>query len=324
MLIPTVILALLGESQYWLSMSFGALFVALCDPGGPYEVRVRGMALVAGFGTALTALGFGMGDGGWGFVLIAAFGVTLACGLVMKFGQHRMFAALLLNIWFLIALALPINYQLEGKPNNVGGQTLAWIIGSGVWIALTLIVWLARGRNSQPNWFPEFPTDRSSVALTKPMVLFSLLRAVAIAIAVAIAYGFHLPNADWMPVATLVAMKSDLQQTAFVAEQRLAGAVLGAVLATVALLTLQNKAGLVAVILVLAAIGASIRSVNYAYYTAAIAGVVLIGLELPHPSNLTDAVRRVIFTFIGVGIAILITLLANHLQSRSAGKASTG
>jgi len=242
MLIPIVILALLGESQYWLSMSFGVLFVALCDPGGPYEVRVRGMALVAAFGTALTALGFGLGDGAWGLVLVAAFGVTLACGLVMKFGQHRMFAALLLNIWFLIALALPINYSLEGKPNNVGGQTLAWFIGSGAWIALTLAVWLVRGRKSQPNWFPEFPNDRSTIVLTKPMVLFSLMRAVAIAIAVAIAFGLHLPNADWMPVATIVAMKSDLQQTAFVAEQRLAGAVVGACVATVALLALQNMA----------------------------------------------------------------------------------
>jgi hypothetical protein len=320
MLIPIVILAWLGESQYWLSMSFGALFVALCDPGGPYGVRVRGMALVAVFGTALTALGFGLGGGAWGLVLIAAFGVTLACGLVMKFGQHRMFAALLLNIWILIALALPINYQLEGKPNNVGGQTLAWFIGSDVWIALTLVVWLARGRKAQPNWFPEFPTDRSSVSLTRPMVLFSILRAVAIAIAVAIAYGLHLPNADWMPVATVVAMKSDLQQTAFVAEQRLAGAVLGALVATVALLTLQNKAGLVAAILVLAAIGASIRSVNFAFYTAAIAGVVLIGLDLPHPTDLAAEARRVVFTFIGVGIAILVTVLANQLQKRSAAR----
>jgi len=279
MLVPIVVLALLGKSQYSLSMSFGALFVALCDPGGPYEVRVREMALVAAFGTALTALGFGLGDEAWGLVLLVAVCVTLACGLAMKYGQHRMFAALLLNIWFLIALALPINYQLEGKPNNVGGQTLAWLIGSALWIALTFAVWLARGRKAQPNWFPEFPTDRSTITLTRPMVLFSILRAVAIGIAVAIAYGLHLPNADWMPVATIVAMKSDLQQTAFVAEQRLAGALLGAAVATVALLTLQNKAGLVAVILVLAAIGASIRSVNYAFYTAAIAGVVLIGLD---------------------------------------------
>jgi uncharacterized membrane protein YccC len=121
-----------------------------------------------------------------------------------------------------------------------------------------------------------------------------------------------------MPVATIVAMKSDLQQTAFVAEQRLAGAILGATLATVVLLTLDNKAGLVAVILVLAAIGASIRSVNYAFYTAAIAGVVLIGLDLPHPTDLEAEVRRVVFTFIGVGIAILVTVLANQLQRRTA------
>jgi hypothetical protein len=176
MLVPIVILALLGESQFWLSMSFGALFVALCDPGGPYVVRLRGMTLVGAFGTALTAIAFAIGGGAWGLVVIVAFGVTLACGLVMKYGQHRMFAALLLNIWFLIALALPINYQLEGKPNNVGGQTLSWFIGSALWIALTLVVWLARGRKDQPNRFPEFPSDRMTITLTRPMILFQSCR----------------------------------------------------------------------------------------------------------------------------------------------------
>ena len=55
------------------------------------------------------------------------------------------------------------------------------------------------------------------------MILFVLIRAIALSVAIAIAFGLHLPNADWMPVATLVAMKPSLEQSTLVAEQRLPG-----------------------------------------------------------------------------------------------------
>ena len=42
------------------------------------------------------------------------------------------------------------------------------------------------------------------------------------AAAMAIAFGPHLPDADWMPIATLVAMQPSLQQSALVTAQRVA------------------------------------------------------------------------------------------------------
>ncbi len=47
---------------------FGALFVAISDPGGKYGPRVLAMAAMAAAGALLTALGFGIGGGPWGFV----------------------------------------------------------------------------------------------------------------------------------------------------------------------------------------------------------------------------------------------------------------
>jgi hypothetical protein len=58
--------------------------------------------------------------------------------------------------------------------------------------------------------------------------------------------------------------------------------------------------------------------VNYALYCAAIACFVLVAMDLPHPSDLADEGRRVLFTFIGVGIAVVVTLIANELQKRHA------
>jgi uncharacterized membrane protein YgaE (UPF0421/DUF939 family) len=73
---------------------------------------------------------------------------------------------------------------------------------------------------------------------------------------------------------------------------------------------------------VLGALAGSIRLVNYAFYCAAVAGTALIAMDLPHPSNLTDEGQRVLYTFIGVGIGVLVIFLANLLQKRTAAKAA--
>ncbi len=84
-------------------------------------------------------------------------------------------------------------------------------------------------------------------------------------------------------------------------------------------LTVHDKHALEVVIILLAAFVASIRAVNYAIYSAAVAGAVLIGMDLPHPSNLTDEFHRVLFTLAGVGIALIVLVLAGLLQKRGAG-----
>ena len=126
------------ERRYFLSAIFGALFVALSDPGGEYGPRVLGMAVMAGAGALLTALGFGIGGGPWGFVVLAAFVATLLGGLAVKYGLHRFVAAYLLNIWFIIVLGLPtlISFGLPGAFHSglihtePWKQALAWLTGS--------------------------------------------------------------------------------------------------------------------------------------------------------------------------------------------------
>jgi len=322
LLVPLVVLGALGQEKYWLGVSFGALFVALSDPGGEYNVRVQAMAGVGVIGGLLTAVGFAIGDGAWGWLVLAAFVVTLLGGLALKFGTHRFAAGLLLNGWFLAVITLPISFKLDHVSTNAWEQTLAWLAGAALWIGITLVVWLARGRRAQHAPAPEIPGSTAPIKLTKNVVLFAILRAIAVSIAVAIAFGLHVPNADWMPIATLIAMKPSLEQSALVAEQRLAGAIIGALLAALFLLTVTNKHALEVVMVVFAAVGVSIHTVNYALYTAAIAAFVLIGMDLPHPSNFAAEGRRVLFTFIGVGIGVLVMFLANLLGKRNAPEAS--
>ena len=314
MLLPLIVLSALNLDHYWISLSFGALFVWLSDPGGDYAFRVRDMVL----GALLTALGYGIGDGPWGYVVLAAFAVTALAGLSIKFGAHRMVAALLLNAWFLVEIALPGTYHLSHIHTSGWGQGLAWLIGAALTVAYTCIVWLARGRTAQPEPIAEIPEGTAPVKLTRPVIVFAVIRAVAIAITVAIAFGLHLPNADWMPIAALVAMKPSLAQSTLVAMQRLAGAIIGAAVAALFLLAVDSKTALEVVIVVLGALAGSIRLVNYAFYCAAVAGAALIATDLPHPANLADEGQRVLYTFIGVGIGVLIMLLAGLLQKHAA------
>ena len=102
-------------------------------------------------------------------------------------------------------------------------------------------------------------------------------------------------------MATIIAMKPSLQQSALIAEQRIAGTVVGAAVAALVLLAVDNRTALEVIVVVLVALGASIHGVNYAWYTAALGGAILIAADVPHPSNLADEGRRILFTFASVG-----------------------
>jgi uncharacterized membrane protein YgaE (UPF0421/DUF939 family) len=179
-------------------------------------------------------------------------------------------------------------------------------------------MWLVHGRTAEPQPVAEIPGDISPRPLTRPLILFAVIRAVAVSIAVAISFGLKLPDADWMPIAATIAMKPSLQQSALVAEQRVAGTIVGAAVAVVVLLPVDNITALEVIVVVLLALAASIRTMSYTFYTAAVAAAVLIAADVPDPSNLSHEGRRILFTLAGVGIAIIVLLLAGLLQKRTA------
>ena len=317
-LVPLVVLGVLGQEKYFVTMIFAVLFLGASDPGGEYGYRVSHMAVFTVLGALLTALGFGIGGAAWGWVVLAVFAVTLVAGLAVKYGLHRFVSALLLNIWFAVALSVQAGYRLDHTHTSAWAQALAWLIGSALVFAYVSVMWLARGRTAQQQPVADvFPGSTDPVPLTRPVIMFAVIRAVAVAAAAAIAFGLHQPNADWMPVSALAAMKPSLAQSALAAEQRLAGTIVGAAVAAVFMLTVHNKIALALVVVILGALAVAIRTVNYTWYSAAVAGALLIGLDLPHPSNLADEGRRILYTLIGVAIAVLVMFLADQLAKRT-------
>jgi Fusaric acid resistance protein-like len=325
-LVPLVVFWSIGYEQYLLSALFGLLFAWLGDPGGSYGARASRIGAFGLIGAGVTALAFGIGADAWGWLVLAAFAVTLVAGLAVAFGVHSFVKALLLNIWFVVALGLVSGLSQHARITSyTWAQVLAWAGGSALWIAVTFIAWLIRGREDSPQPIAELPGDTARRSLTRPVIMFALIRAVAIAGAVALAFGLDLSHGYWIPIATIVAMKPDLGQTTLIASQRVAGALIGAVAAALLLLIPASESGLrlfsierglEVVALVFLMHGAATRFWNYALYCGAIAAGVLILVDLPQPSSYSAEGYRVLWTLCGAGIGVLVMLLAGLLARR--------
>jgi len=160
-----------------------------------------------------------------------------------------------------------------------------------------------------------------------PLIVFSVIRALAMAGGVALAFGLNLSYGSWLPIAIIIAMKPSLEQATVVSLQRLAGALIGAGVAALLLLIPANEHGLrlftitrglevVAIVLLTNAV--AIRFWNYAIYCGGIAAAVLIMLDLWQPSNYGAEGYRVLWTLCGVGIGVLVMILAGLLGKLTA------
>ncbi|MEU0133927.1 FUSC family protein [Streptomyces sp. NPDC006296] len=327
-LVVLVVFWTIGHEQYLISALFGLLFAALADPGGGYGHRASHIAVFGLAGAGVTALGFGIGGAAWGWLVLAAFAVTLATGLTIVFGVHRFVAALLLNIWLIVTLGVASG--LHRHPlltSETWAQVLAWTGGSALWIALVLAGRLIRGRQERPRPVAEIPGDTGHRKLTRPVIVFVLIRALVMAGTTAAAFGLDLSHGYWLPVAAVVAMKPSLEQSTRVAAQRLAGALIGAVAAALLLLlpsgehglrllSVDRALGVVALFLLMHAV--AIRFWNYALCSAAVAAGVLVLVDLPQPSHHAAEGYRVLWTLCGVGAGVLVMLLAQLLAEHTA------
>jgi uncharacterized membrane protein YccC len=244
------------------------------------------------------------------------------------FGVHRFVTAYLLNLWFLIALAVAVSIDQDPHiTSHTWAQVVAWAGGCALWIAVTFGGWLIRGRHDQLQPFAEIPGDTSRRKLTPPLIMFALLRAIVIAVTFALAFGLDLSHGYWMPFAAIVTMKASLEDSTVVAAQRVIGALIGAAAAALLLLIPASEhgphlsaitRGLAVVALVLIMHAVAIRFWNYALYYVAITAAVLILIDLPQPSNYGDEGYRVLWTLCGVGIGVLVMLLAGLIGKRTA------
>ena len=67
-------------------------------------------------------------------------------------------------------------------------------------------------------------------------------------------------------------------------------------------------------VLACALVGGALRTVNYALYTMAVAAAALIALDIADPTDLATEGQRILFTLLGVVLAVGVTILAGMLK----------
>lgn len=153
--------------------------------------------------------------------MLAAFAVTPVAGLAVAFGGRRFVTALLLNLWFIVALGLAFNLHPHTRVTTcTWTQAAAWAAGSALWISVTFLGWVLHRRQERPQPVAELPGDTSPRKPAAPVVAFAVVRAAVIAGTVALTFGLNLSHGYWLPIAAMVAMKPSLQQATLVAVPR--------------------------------------------------------------------------------------------------------
>ena len=326
LLVPLVVFWSIGHEEYLVSAALGAVFSAVADPGGSYGSRVSRLAVFALIGAGLTAAGFAIGGEAGGWLVLATFGVTLVASLTIMFGLHAAVAALLLNFQFIISLALAYNFHHKHHTSHTWAQVVAWAAGSTLWIALTFIWWLIHRRQDRPQPIAEMPGDTSRHPLTRPVLMYAVLRAAVIAGAGALAFGLNLSHGQWLIFGAFAAMKPRVGPTTVTSTQRLIGALIGAGAAALLLLIPANEHGktlvsithglqVVAIVLMMHAVATFFY--NYAIFQAAFVAAVLILVDLLQPGNYGAEGYRLLWTLCGVAMATVVMALA-ALLARSA------
>ena len=326
-LVPLIVFLAIGHEEYLLSAVLGVVWTAAADPGGSYRYRVARLAVFGVVGAGLTALAFSIAGDAWGWLVLAIFATTAAAGLAIAFGAHRAVAGMLLNVQFIIALAVAYNFQHTHHTSHTWAQVVSWAAGSALWIVLTFVDWLIRGREDRPSPFAEMPGDTSRHPLTGPVITYIVLRAAVLAGAAALALGYNLTHGVWLVFGAFAAMKPGAGPTTVRSVQRLVGALIGAGVAALLLLIPANVRGkdlvsithgleVVALILIMHA--AATFFWNYAAFQAAWVAALLILLDVQQPTNYSALGYRLLWTLCGVGMATVVMLLAALLPKRTA------
>ena len=311
--VPLTVLGALGLTQYWISVSFGVLFVGLSDLitlGAPIGYRMRRLGIITLVGALLTALGLVLGVN-WELAVLSTFVISLLLGASLAWGKPAAFAAYLLNIWFVVSLAF------QGGAAQALPQALAWLIGGALCMLLALLRFKRQPSSSEPAQGPAavqspgslFATYFALFRFTNPLFRFVLLKALAVTVGTAIGLGFGLPYAHWIPVYTLVVLQPDPEQTLNIFVQRLVGALLAATLAAVLLVSVHNQYLIALIILVFAFLAVAMHDANMLSYIFFSTVVILLLLDLPTPGSLTDVWARVLNVFIGALIAVVVVFL---------------
>jgi uncharacterized membrane protein YccC len=129
--------------------------------------------------------------------------------------------------------------------------------------------------------------------------------AAAAAIATAIAEALRLPRGYWAVVTVLVVLKPNFGGTIERVIQRIAGTIVGGVIAMLISVYLRDERMLFFFVAFLAFVCFSIRSFGYGFFTLVLTPLFMVLLELANPGDWAASLFRILDTLIGGMLALI-------------------
>ncbi len=156
----------------------------------------------------------------------------------------------------------------------------------------------------KPRSYNFFAEVRSGLSLRSSSFRHALRLGIATALASLLASTVHLTRGYWIPMTVVLVLKPNFGGTLQRSVQRVTGTVLGAILASGLLISLQGWTVVLA-LAILAFATFAFRNRNYGLFAFALTPMVMLMLDLAHPTTVIDSALRVFYTGAGGVIALV-------------------
>ncbi len=299
---------LLGQTGVIIAVS--ALFISFVDFAGPLGDRVRLVGMVTLLGGLITLTAGIFGVRLWPMVISTTI-ITFLCGLALVYGSKSATLAMLLNVWYVIALPIAGSTALPAA-------VLSVLLGGCLILAEMVILAVLRREQPPPDLpapdTPGTPIDiQSLISLESPIFRFSLVKALAVGLATVAGWLLIGGHPFWVTYAPLAIIRPDLHQTMVGGIQRVTGTVLGGI--TGFLLISFIEVPLLLELLFLAAtfLMLATQKVSYTIFVTFLTIVLVIAAQLGGASFGTAGLERVAATALGVLIAFTVIILLGRI-----------
>jgi uncharacterized membrane protein YccC len=149
------------------------------------------------------------------------------------------------------------------------------------------------------------PILQSNLTFQSVTFRHAIRLGAAAAIATAIAAGLHLPKGYWVVVTVLVVLKPNFGGTIERVIQRIAGTILGGVIAMLITIFVPDQTMLFLCVALLAFISFSIRSFGYGFFTLVLTPLFMVLLDLANPGDWKVSLFRILDTLAGGVLALI-------------------
>ncbi len=145
---------------------------------------------------------------------------------------------------------------------------------------------------------------KDAVADRSPGFRHAARVGAAIAISTSLAFGLHLPHPHWLTLPVLFTLRDSYGDTVSMVLQRIAGTVLGATGAAFTLFLAPGQPTLIALIVVGAAVGFTVKPSIPAYWIVFSTPMIMLMVDFSAPLTWRDALWRIGLTFGGGLLAV--------------------